>query len=67
MKYFIVIEYVCCAENIINDTIFEPDSFAIYNNILSNLAKKLSSFACLVSEADRLDARIGYILERQFD
>ena len=55
LEYPIVIEYVRGAENKIADALSRLDSIAIDNEVPADLSKGVLSFACPVSEADRLD------------
>ena len=54
----IAIEYVRGAETTIADALSRLDSVAIDNEVPAELGRKVPSFACPVSESDRLDARI---------
>ena len=65
MEYPIVIEYVRGVENTIVDALSRLDSVAIDNEVPSDLARGVLSFACPTSKADRLDARINWISENK--
>ena len=67
MEFPIAIEYVRSAENTIAEALSRLDSVAIDYEVPAKLARGVPSFACPVSESDRLDARTYWISEQQSD
>ena len=59
--YPIVIKYVRGEENTIADALPRINSIAVDNEVLSDLARKVPSFACPAFKADRLDERTDWI------
>ena len=60
MEYPMKIEYVRGCENVIADALSRLDSVAIDAQVPAELARGVPSYACLVADADRLDARTDW-------
>ena len=61
------IEYVRGCENAIADALSRLDSVAIKSEVPAELAKGVSTYACPVAEADRLDARTDWVVQQNAD
>ena len=57
------IEYVRGSENAIADALSRLDSVSIDFEVPAELARGVPSYACPVAEADRLDARIDWVVQ----
>ena len=67
MEYPIVIEYVRGSENSISDALSLLDSVAVDNEVPTDLARGVPSFACPATQVDRLEARTDWLAAQRAD
>ena len=67
MEYPMQIEYVRGCENAIADALSRLASVSIDAEVPEELARGVSSYACPVAKADRLDAGVYWIEEQSAD
>ena len=67
MEYPMQIEYVRGCENVLADALSRLDSVSINAEVPAELARGVPSYACLVAEVDRLDARTDWIAQQSAD
>lgn len=61
------IEYVRGCEYVIADALSRLDYVAIDSEVPAQLGKGISSYACLVTDADRFDARTDWAAQQRAD
>lgn len=67
MEYPTQIEYVRICDYAIADTLSRLNSVSSDAKVLAELARCVPSYACIVSEAERLDARIDWMSQQSAD
>ena len=67
MKYPIVIDYVRLSKKIIADALTRLELVAVDNELPANLARGVPSFACPITQVDRLKARTDWLAAQSAD